>query len=251
MNQFIAEIRKIPPVTRFLCASSLGVTIPTLMGVFSPYKIIFEPQLVIRKFEVWRLYTSFFLGSRGLNYIFELVMLYRTADQLESGPFSRRLADFVWQLILVGGSIILACLPIGGYVFARPLLVALVYLSSSLAPPGTQSSLMGLVTFPVIYLPYVMIGMDLLIAGPGAAAQAIAGAIVGHFWWWTMWAPDERGRRPRLEWLGRAPRLFRLYIGEEGNGPRGGGGVEVIPPRRPTTGSSTGYNWGAGRRLGN
>ncbi len=41
---------------------------------------------------------------------------------------------------------------------------------------------MGLVTLPVKYLPYIMIGMDLLTGGPYAAAQGIAGAIVGHFW---------------------------------------------------------------------
>ena len=105
---------------------------------------------------------------------------------------------------------------------------------------------MGLLTLPVKYLPYIMIGMDFLMGGPSAAAQGIAGAIVGHFWWWTMWAPGERGRRPVLEWLGRAPGWLQSLIGE-GNGPRGGGGVQVIPPRRPVAG---GYNWGAGRRLG-
>ncbi|KAF8621343.1 hypothetical protein AX15_007874 [Amanita polypyramis BW_CC] len=246
MDQFLAEIRKIPPVTRFLCVSSLGVTIPVLMQVVSPYKFVFVRELVTHKLEIWRAYTSFFLGSGGINYIFELVMLYRTADQLESGPFSRRSADFAWQLILVGASIILACLPLGAFIYTRPFLVALTYLSSALAPPGTQTSLMGLLTLPVKYLPYLMIGMDLLMAGPPAAAQAIAGAIIGHFWWWTMWAPAERGRRPILEWLGRAPGWLQSLIGE-GNGPRGGGGVQVIPPRQPATG---GHTWGGGRRLG-
>lgn len=109
---------------------------------------------------------------------------------------------------------------------------------------------MGLLTLPVKYLPYIMIGMDLLMAGPQAAAQGIAGAIVGHFWWWAMWASDERGRRPALERFGRAPRWLQSLIGE-GNGPRGGNGVEVIPPiRPPATGFSSRHEWGSGRRLG-
>ena len=108
---------------------------------------------------------------------------------------------------------------------------------------------MGLITLPVTYLPYIMIGMDLLTGGPYAAAQGIAGAIVGHFWWWTMWASDERGRPPPLERLGRAPQWLQSLIGE-GNGPRGGNGVQVIPPRRPPTASSSGHAWGSGRRLG-
>ncbi|KAF8335518.1 hypothetical protein F5887DRAFT_988955 [Amanita rubescens] len=58
---------------------------------------------------------------------------------------------------------------------------------------------MGFVALPVKYLPYVTI------------------AIVGHFWWWTMWAPDERGRSHPLERLGRALQWLQSLIGE-GNG---------------------------------
>ncbi|KIL57692.1 hypothetical protein M378DRAFT_87507 [Amanita muscaria Koide BX008] len=267
MDQFVAEIRKIPPVTRFLCFSSLGVTIPVLMKLVHPYKIIFIHQLVTKRMEascahlvcnrisqfhtcqIWRIFTSFFLGSGGINYVFELVMLYRTADQLESGPFARRSADFAWQLILVGGAIILACLPLGAAIFTRPLLVALTYLSSALAPPGAQTSLLGLLTLPVKFMPYIMIAMDFLMGGPAAAAQGIAGAVVGHLWWWTMWAA-EGGQRPMLETYARAPGWLRSLVGD-GNGPVGGAGVHVIPPRQPAAARPrTGHSWGSGRRLG-
>jgi len=246
----MAELKKIPPVTRFLCFSSLGITIPVLMNLVHPFKVVFLRELITQKLEIWRLYTSFFLGGSGLNYVFELVMLYRNADQLESGPYSRRSADFAWQLILAGVAIIATCLPLGAYAFSRPLLVALTYLSSALAPSGSQTSIMGLVTLPVKYLPYIMIVMDLLMAGPAAAALAIAGAIVGHFWWWTMWSA-ERGRRPLLEPYSHAPAWMRWIVGD-GTGPAGvRGGVQVIPPRNPAGGSTFGYNWGSGgRRLG-
>lgn len=49
---FWDEIRKIPPVTRFLCGSSLAVSIPVMMQLMSPYKLIFVPVLVTQKFEV-------------------------------------------------------------------------------------------------------------------------------------------------------------------------------------------------------
>ncbi|PFH45788.1 hypothetical protein AMATHDRAFT_71091 [Amanita thiersii Skay4041] len=252
MDQFFAELRKIPPVTRFLCASSLGVTIPVLMQLVSPYKVLFVRELVTKKFQIWRLYTSFFLGSGGIGYIFELVMLYRTADQLESGPYARRSGDFAWQLLLANASIILACIPLGAYIFTRPLLLALTYLSSALAPPGMQTSLMGLVTLPVKYLPYIMIALDFLMGGPAAAAQAVAGAVVGHFWWWAIWGTD--GRRGALESLGRAPSWMRLLVADGVDTPAArGGGVHVVPPRQPAalTGSTTGHHWGSGQRLGN
>ncbi|OSD08771.1 hypothetical protein PYCCODRAFT_1356851 [Trametes coccinea BRFM310] len=72
---FMDEIRKIPPVTRFLCGASLGVTLPVMLQIVSPYKVIFVKELVTRRYEVWRAFTSFFLGSSGINFIFDFVML--------------------------------------------------------------------------------------------------------------------------------------------------------------------------------
>jgi len=52
MDQIIAEIRKIPPVTRFLTGSSLVISIPVMMNIVPRYVIVFLPKLVFRKLEV-------------------------------------------------------------------------------------------------------------------------------------------------------------------------------------------------------
>lgn len=162
--------------------------------------------------------------------------------------------------------------PLSPFIFNRPLLVCLTYLSSALAPLGAQTSLMGLVTFPVKYLPYIMIGLDFLMGGPNAAATSIAGAVVGHFWWWGVWGSGAGARGGVLAAYGRAPAWMRRLVGETGppppvnGGPGAGaganagaaGGVHVIPPRRtipatrPAGGNSgtSGYNWGSGQALG-
>ncbi|KXN80930.1 Derlin-2 [Leucoagaricus sp. SymC.cos] len=270
MDQFLAEIRKIPPVTRFITGSSLAVTIPVLMNMVSPYTVLFVPEHILQRLQkLWRLHTSFFLGPEllvqagGISYIFELVMLYRTADQLESGPYAGRSADLAWQLLFVGASIIGLTRPLGAYIFSRPFLVALAYLSSSLAPPGAQTSLFGLVTLPIQYFPYVMIGMDLLMGGPATAALAIAGAVAGHAWLWGVWGMSLGSAGPLARYA-RAPRWLADWLdGPDRRSPQTGGtgaggarmaagGVHVVPPRRvQESGSSSGYNWGAGRRLGN
>lgn len=117
-----------------------------------------------------------------------------------------------------------------------------------------------------------MIGMDLLMGGPGAAAQSIAGAVVGHFWYWGVWGGRQGSTSADgvlAEW-GKAPQWMRSLLGETGPRPPpsnvGGsaGGVRAIPPRRnlatggggagqsggSSTGSTSGYNWGPGRALG-
>jgi Derlin-2/3 len=93
--------------------------------------------------------------------------------------------------------------------------------------------------------------MDYVMGGPGAAAQGVTGAIVGHLWWWLVFGGNAGtgGRTP--EWA-RAPAWLRSLVGDHGP-PRVGPGVEVIPPRQPRAAPaarSTGYNWGTGNRLG-
>ena len=92
-SEFIAELQKIPPVTRFLCASQLAVSLPVMLQLVSPRQVIFIWPFVIKNYEVilrldewrngcsdlpgqiWRIFTSFFLGGSGINFIFEFVML--------------------------------------------------------------------------------------------------------------------------------------------------------------------------------
>ncbi|KAF8074118.1 Der1-like family-domain-containing protein [Lyophyllum atratum] len=279
MEAFVAELRKIPPVTRFMCISSLAVTVPMLMNITSGYESVYTYELVFKKFQLWRLYTSFFLGNRGIGYIFDIAMLYRSGEQLESGPYARRSADLAWQLLHACGAIILATRPLGSSVFFHSVLVCLVYLSSYLAPLGAQTSLFGLITFPVRYYPYVIIGLDVLMGGPGYAAQAVAGAVVGHFWWWSVWGGETGGRGGALVAYGQAPQWMRNLVGEGRVPPprpgeataNSGGGVHAMAPRQTlATGSgagrtgagaggaarrggssgSTGYNWGSGQTLG-
>lgn len=101
----------------------------------------------------------------------------RSSNSIELDHYERRSADYAWQLILAAGGILVRIyvisysnsavtsnqalnLPLGSFVFTRALTMCLLYLSSALAPAGSQSSIMGLITIPVTYLPYAMIGAD-------------------------------------------------------------------------------------------
>ena len=140
----------------------------------------------------------------------------------------------------------------------------MIYLSSNLAPPGAMTSVMGLITVPIKYFPYVLIALDFLMAGPAIAAQSVAGAVVGHLWWWGVWGA-RLGSQGIWSTYASAPEWMRNLFGERqhsGQPPAAGGtaaglaqgGVHVTAPRRTAAsgGSSTatGYAWGSGRRLG-
>ena len=137
-------------------------------------------------------------------------------------------------------------LPLHSWVHSSPLVVCLIYLGSRLAPAGSQTSLFGLITIPVIYLPFALIGLDLITSGPRAAAASITGAVAGHLWWWGV--HDSRA----LEAYARAPAFLRDWIdGPPRPGPsRATGGVYVSRPRTEELADSTGHKWGSGQRLG-
>jgi len=335
---FWNELRKIPPVTRFLCGSSLAVSIPAMLQLLSPYKVVFVWADVTQRFEVcfresrgrlcsnepqlWRVWSSFFYGGFSLPVscvawilrrdrrlrsqlslrvghvivrpvVFPLFLfrtthakLSRNSNALELDHYPRRSPDYAWQLSLAVGAILVRLcvfilegwhnllhsqtlnLPLGSLVHSRALTHCILYLSSALAPPGSQTSLMGLITLPMQYLPYAMIGvylisrnlpfahpmtgLDLIMGGPRAAAVSVTGAVVGHLWWWAIYGEDGRGL-PGLRGFGRAPSWVHALV-SDGAGPNvAGTGVHVVPPRqqRAPPARALGYNWGSsGQRLG-
>ncbi|EDR12584.1 uncharacterized protein LACBIDRAFT_292657 [Laccaria bicolor S238N-H82] len=206
-HYLVADLRKIPPITRFLCGSSLAVTIAVLMHIVAPHNVLFCARTGDEE-----------VTGGGIDYGFDFIMLHHMADQLESGPYLGRSADLASQLLFACGSIIVATIPLRTNIFFRPLLVCLAYLSCALAGPGGQVSFMGFVTLPVKYFPYFMIGKDLLMAGPAAAAQSVAGAIVGHAWWWSVWGAA-LGSQGVLANAAQAPQWLKDLL-SEGRTPR-------------------------------
>lgn len=72
MAEILAEIRKIPAVTRFLVGSSVGVTLSAALNIVSPYTLIYINELVTKRWQVngvcsWcgRSAAYFFLLSYG------------------------------------------------------------------------------------------------------------------------------------------------------------------------------------------
>lgn len=49
------ELLKIPPVTRTILFGTAGVTIPVMLKLLNPYKILLHWPLVRHRYEIWRL----------------------------------------------------------------------------------------------------------------------------------------------------------------------------------------------------
>lgn len=208
------EIRKIPPVTRFLVGATAGVTVPCILAITTPYPFALIWPLVIRKFHLHRLVTSFFFGGGGIQLLFDIIMLYRNSSDLELNHFGRRTADYTWSLIVMATVILAANYPLQTPIFFRPLLMALSYVWTR-ANPTNSVSFFGIVTVPSKWLPYVYLAFDLLQGGPPAAIMSSTGLLAGYVYWM----------------------LDRIWPAQRGGGGRGGGrgggqGGSYIPTPR-------------------
>ena len=136
-------------------------------------------------------------------------------------------------------------IPLKTYIHTKALMVAISYVSGQLSPPGTQTSLWGIINFPVRYFAYALVAIDFIIGGKEAALSALTGIIAGHLWWWGVW--ESRALRE----LGTAPGWLRGLIGTpppRGVAPGASGGSSS---RSRRAGAQTaGYSWGSGSRLG-
>ena len=170
----------------------------------------------------------------------------QTVNQLEQGYDS---ADLAYQLFFACAGINILSTPLEATIFLRPLMHALQYLSAARAPPGSQSSLFGMISIPTTYLPYTMLGIELLMGGPAAVARAAVGTIVGHLWWWRVW---NVGGPTGASWA-KAPVWVRRYISAPTAPPAPpSAGFHVRPPRnaQQPAASTSGHSWGHGQRLG-
>jgi Derlin-2/3 len=132
----------------------------------------------------------------------------------------------------------------------------LTYLMCALAPPGAQTSVMGLITIPVKYFPYALLAIDVF---NDRASESLTGMIVGHLWWWLVWGAGTGAggvEQGRFAGLALAPRWLKSLFGERDGERRATNrnGYQAQAPRQRAAQAAgaraTGHSWGSGQRLG-
>lgn len=72
-----AEFLQVPAVTRAYTAACVLTTAAVQLELLSPFQLYFNPHLVFRKFQVWRLVTNFlFFGPLGFSFFFNILFVY-------------------------------------------------------------------------------------------------------------------------------------------------------------------------------
>ncbi|KAF2484564.1 Der1-like family-domain-containing protein [Neohortaea acidophila] len=257
-----------PPISRTITAAAVLLSVPVWMGLINPAMVVFFKDYVftLRTFpQVWRLVTSFILTGPKFGLLMDPYFLFTYGSSLEtaSAAFSQPGDFFVYLVFVAAVILVLGGVLLGGMMLLSPLTLALAYTYAQ-DNPNRQVSYF-VVTFAVKWLPYVMLAMTFVMAGPSEAFVQGTGLIAAHtYHFLTQVWPEHGGGRKYIV----TPQIVRNWFSRPGMTPTqrgagtafnaGGAANQRIPQRPAGSGGGwssgmAGNNWGArgtGRRLG-
>jgi hypothetical protein len=127
--------------------------------------------------QYWRLLTTFiYFGPLSLNLLFHIFFIQRYARMLEESAAS--VAHFAW-LLFYAATTLLTIAPISSQAFLGTTLSSTLVYIWSRRNPDTRLSFLGLLTFKAPWLPWVLIGFNVVLHGNWPKDE-LCGIVVGH-----------------------------------------------------------------------
>ncbi|CAH1179980.1 unnamed protein product [Phaedon cochleariae] len=186
------EYMNMPPVTRAYTTACVITTLAVQLELASPFQLYFNPILILKQGQLWRLITTFlFFGTFGFNFFFNMIFTYRYCRMLEEGSFRNRTADFV--LMFVFGAVCMICFAffVNLLFLGQAFTIMLVYVWSR-RNPFVRMNFFGLLNFQAPYLPWILLAFSVLLGN--AVYVDLMGIAVGHIYYFLEDVfPNQRG----------------------------------------------------------
>ncbi|XP_069789845.1 derlin-2-like isoform X2 [Narcine bancroftii] len=162
-QSLLQEYRQIPVITRAYTTACVLTTAAVQLEFITPFQLYFNPDLIVKKYQVWRLLTNFlFFGPLGFSFLFNMIFLYRYCRMLEEGSFRGRTADFLLMFIFGGFLMTLFGVFASLFFLGQAFTIMLVYIWSR-RNPFVRMNFFGLLNFQAPFLPWVLMGFSLLL----------------------------------------------------------------------------------------
>ncbi|CAH1397645.1 unnamed protein product [Nezara viridula] len=177
-QSLIQEYMQTPVVTRAYTTACVLTTLAVQLEIVSPFQLYFNPILILKQYQVWRLVTTFlYFGTFGFNFFFNMIFTYRYCRMLEEGSFRRRTADFVMMFIFGGVCMVICAFFVNLLFLGQAFTIMLVYVWSR-RNPLIRMNFFGLLNFQAPYLPWVLLGFSVLLGN--TVLVDLMGMAVGH-----------------------------------------------------------------------
>uniref|UniRef100_V5GVP5 Derlin n=1 Tax=Anoplophora glabripennis TaxID=217634 RepID=V5GVP5_ANOGL len=224
------EYLNMPPVTRAYTTACVITTLAVQLELASPFQLYFNPILIIKQGQVWRLVTTFlFFGTFGFNFFFNMIFTYRYCRMLEEGSFRNRTADFVLMFMFGAVCMIAFAFFVNLIFLGQAFTIMLVYVWSR-RNPYVRMNFFGLLNFQAPYLPWILLAFSVLLGN--AVYVDLMGIAVGHIYYFLEDVfPNQRGGFKIL----KTPSLLKTLVDPAPDD----ADYQRLPEERPG-----GFEWG-------
>lgn len=204
----------IPPVTRFYCTTCFLTTLAVRLELITAFQIYFNPVLIFKGFQFWRLVTNYlFFDDFGLHFFFRMLFTYHYCRSLEEGSFRGRTSDLVF-LLLYGGAVITVMSMVLYYYltihFLGDALTMMIFYVWSRRNRFGHMRFLGIFVVMAPYFPFVLLAFGFILNV--SISQDIFGIIAGHSYYFLV---DVFPKHPRGFKLLETPNLLKRVFDEE------------------------------------
>eukprot|EP01127_Copromyxa_protea_P023253 TRINITY_DN8661_c0_g1_i1.p1 TRINITY_DN8661_c0_g1~~TRINITY_DN8661_c0_g1_i1.p1 ORF type:complete len:222 (-),score=9.63 TRINITY_DN8661_c0_g1_i1:209-874(-) len=206
----------LPIITKSYITACVLTTLAYHLDIVNLLMLYLNFRLVYERLEIWRLVTNFlFFGGFGISWLFNMYFLLRHSSLLEETSFRGRTADFLYLYLFGVVSLLtvdwllwfVAIIPMPPIIFLGPSLSFMIVYVWSRRNPHVRMSFLALFTFNAPYLPYVIIGIELLMGQPWSVFNVL-GIFIGHIYFFMEDVyPKYSGRR-----LLKTPSLLKAIL---------------------------------------
>ncbi|GFR01385.1 derlin-2 [Trichonephila clavata] len=180
-HEFQQEYLEMPIITKAYTTACVLTTTAVQLDIISPFQLYFNPDLIFKHYQVWRLFTTFlFFGTFGFNFLFNIIFTYRYCRMLEEGSFRGRPADFFYMFLFGGTLMIIIAMFVNLLFLGQAFTIMLVYVWSR-RNPYVRMNFFGLLNFQAPYLPWVLLAFSLLLGN--SVIVDLMGIAVGHVYY--------------------------------------------------------------------
>merc|ERR1719211_298919 len=239
--------KSLPIFTRYWFGLTIAFTLLGRFGLLSAHWLVLFWEPLIHRFQIWRPITALFYyplsPQTGFHFLINLYFLYNYSLRLETGIFDGRPADYLFMLVFAWISSVIVALGTGIPFLMDPMVLSILYVWCQLNKDTIVNFWFG-TQFKAMYLPWVLFGFNMIIAGGGF--MELIGILIGHLYFFLMFKyPQDFGGPSLLS----TPQLFYSWFPNTSGGVHGYG---QAPSSRGGGGGQGGFRafGGAGNRLG-
>jgi Derlin-2/3 len=192
---FISDSPKITKLITLFCAS---ISILTWLNIVSPLYLYINYELIFKKFEIWRIFTSFFFfGKLSTSSLFHIIIFFRNSKLLEKTVFKGNSADYLYFLLFSMSFIFIFSSFFNIIFLSQSLNFALTYYWGRKCK-NTMVLVMGILNFRAAFLPIFYLIFNVIVENE--YKNSIIGLLAGHIFFYLkdIFPRIKRGKKMQL-----------------------------------------------------